>query len=61
MSKSRVVGSTVALCVTLPIWFYLIYAILVRVNASDLMWFLFWVYMPTSILVRGLADYSVKP
>lgn len=37
--------------VVMPIWFYLLYQILVRVNASELMWFLYWVYLPAAILV----------
>lgn len=36
---------------TLPIWFYLFYKILEAINASELMWFLFWIYLPVTILV----------
>ena len=32
----------------------LIYQILVRVNASELMWFLFWVYVPVSLFATAL-------
>lgn len=42
----------VALCTLflyVPIWYYLIYQILIRVEASELMWFLFWVYLPVGI------------
>lgn len=41
-----------ALFLTLPIWFYLLFKILQAVNASDLMWFLYWIYAPVSMLVH---------
>lgn len=37
--------------VTTPIWYYLLYSILVAINATDLQFFLFWVYVPVSLLV----------
>ena len=43
--------NTIAACVTLPIWFYLMYKILEMIQATELMWFLFWVYIPFSIIV----------
>ncbi len=44
----------ISIFITLPIWFWLIYQILVRVDASELMWFLYWVYVPASLLVHVL-------
>jgi hypothetical protein len=42
------------------IWFYLLYQILQMVHASDLMWFLYWIYVPVSLvvsyLIRHLQD-----
>lgn len=49
------VGDILAVFVTAPIWFYLLYQILVRVNASELMFFLFWVYFPLGMLVAALT------
>lgn len=40
----------------LPIWFYLLYQVLVRVNASELMWFLYWVYVPVALLVAAIQN-----
>jgi hypothetical protein len=40
--------------ITMPIWYYLLYKILTAVNATDLMWFLYWAYLPFSIFI-GLA------
>lgn len=50
----KAAGGLLALFITMPIWFYLVYQILVRVNASELMWFLYWIYVPASVLVSVL-------
>lgn len=41
--------------VAMPIWYYLLYKILVAVNATDLMMFLFWVYMPVGFVVAIIS------
>ncbi len=53
MSKKamKVLVGILGLCVTMPIWYYLMYTILKAINASQLTWFLFWVYLPVSIFV----------
>ena len=38
-------------CITMPIWYYLMYVVLKGVNASDLAWFLYWAYIPFSMFV----------
>jgi hypothetical protein len=50
----KLVATLIGLFVTGPIWFYLIYSILLRVNASELMWFLYWVYVPVGMFVATL-------
>lgn len=40
-----------AVFVGLPIWLYLLHEVLERVHASELMWFLYWVYIPVNILL----------
>lgn len=40
-----------SLLITQPIWFYLLYKILQSVEATDLMWFLYWVYVPASLFI----------
>ena len=35
-----------------PIWYYLLYKVLVGVNATELMWFLFWVYVPLGMFIQ---------
>lgn len=61
MEKKNWIGCSLALLatfVTQPIWFYLLYQVLVRVEASDLMWFLYWVYLPASIIVSVVAKFT---
>ncbi len=54
MSAIKTVTSILMVCVTFPIWVYLVYQIFLRIEATDLMWFLFWVYVPVSMLVAIL-------
>ncbi len=54
MKKAKIVGVVLGMFVVLPIWCYLPYQVLVRVGASELMWFLFWAYLPVGILVHCL-------
>lgn len=50
----KAIAGLLGVLVTLPIWFWLLYQVLVRVNASELMWFLYWVYVPSMVLVQTL-------
>jgi hypothetical protein len=49
------VAGLLALFVTLPIWFFLLYRILSAINATELTWFLYWIYVPASVLVNSLT------
>ena len=54
----KIFAAILTILAYLPIWFYLIYQILVRVEASELMWFLFYLYIPiglVSTLLNRLA------
>lgn len=57
--KLKAVVSIISLLIALPIWYYLMYQILVRVNASELMFFLYWVYVPIGI-VGGIISKVVE-
>ena len=46
----KAIAGVLVLCITTPIWYYLLYQVLVRVNASELMWFLFWIYFPVGVI-----------
>lgn len=50
MSPVRAITLLISTAITIPIWYYLLYQILVRVGASELMMFLFWVYLPVHII-----------
>jgi len=55
MTKKQKLGclnATLAALITGPIWYYLLYQLLKRVGASDLMWFLYWAYLPVSLLIN---------
>ena len=47
-------ASLLGLFVSIPIWYYLVYQILIRVHATELMMFLFWIYVPVTLLVQIL-------
>jgi hypothetical protein len=55
MKALLAIGGLLAIFVTLPIWFYLLYKVLEATNASELMWFLYWIYLPAAILVHIAA------
>jgi hypothetical protein len=50
MSKSKVIVLILNLLVIKPIFLYLCYKVLLSVNASELMMFLFWIYAPVTVL-----------
>ena len=55
MSKMKVIKTIISVLLTTPLWFYLIYKILILVEATELMWFLFWIYIPASLIVITLS------
>lgn len=46
-----IIRTLLIIFVNLPIWYYLMYKVLQYVQASDLMWFLYWVYVPVGLLI----------
>jgi hypothetical protein len=55
MKKAKTIGVLLSLFVTLPIWFYLLHSVLTYIGATDLEWFLYWVYVPVGILCTVIA------
>ena len=55
MKKMSIFNGVLAVLIAAPIWYYLLYQILVRVNASELMFFLYWVYLPVGLIGQTLA------
>lgn len=54
MKAMKLIAGLLGILVVAPIWYYLIYQVLRRVDASELMWFLFWIYLPVGIFVQTL-------
>jgi hypothetical protein len=54
--KLKTIRALLAVLIGFPIWFYLLHEILERVNASELMWFLFWAYMPVNIVLVWIGN-----
>ena len=42
------------LLISMPLWYWLVYEILVRVQATTLMWVFFWIYAPVGFLIAIL-------
>ena len=58
-NKYHIVSMILGLLITTPIWYYLLYNILKAINATQLVWFLFWVYVPVGIInvtISKIAD-----
>lgn len=46
----------IALCITSPIWYYLLWYILKTINASDVAFLLFWVYVPVQFIIAVVSE-----
>lgn len=57
-TKIKVINGFVSMLITIPIWFYLLHSILVEINATDLQFFLFWVYVPFTMFVHMVKEYA---
>jgi hypothetical protein len=58
----KAIAGLVGFLVVAPIWYWLLYQVLARVNATELMWFLYWVYIPAAIFVGVLTKLTdAKP
>ncbi len=54
------IAGVLTLFIVMPIWYFLLYRVLDAVNASELMWFLFWVYVPVNLLALSLLKLAEK-
>lgn len=52
----KAIGVLIGFMISMPIWFYLLYKILVAVNASDLMWFMYYAYIPATFLAAAIMQ-----
>jgi hypothetical protein len=58
MKAFKIFGALIGLCVTTPLWYLLVYKILVTIHATDGMWTMYWIYLPAGILVSILLKIS---
>jgi hypothetical protein len=56
----KAAAQVLSVFVVFPIWFYLLYKILVAVNASEVMWLLYWVYLPVGLLAQVILKLVEK-
>ncbi len=55
MKALKIITGLLAVLLSLPISFCLQYMILTRVQATDVMWLLYWVNVPILILIQVVA------
>jgi len=54
VKATKTIANLLGLLVVAPIWYWLLYQVLTRVQASELMWFLYWVYVPVALFSGAL-------
>ena len=54
-NKYKTISLILSLFISLPIWFYLMYTVISYANPDRFVWFLFWIYLPISILGTIIA------
>ena len=52
-----IVQVLLAVLVQFPIWCYLLYKMMHMVGATELMWFLFWIYVPVGFITQAVGQY----
>lgn len=48
------IGVVISVAISTPIWYWLVYQILVRVDATPTMWAFYWIYLPVGIVLACL-------
>ena len=59
VDKKKLVVGVVTICITTPIWFYLLYVLLQNAQVDRLVWFLYWMYLPFSILATIIGLFII--
>ncbi len=52
MKKGKIIMMIVGLFTYIPIWFFILYTILSKLDVDRLVWFLFWIYLPLTLLIH---------
>lgn len=53
------IGVTIGACISTPIWYWMVYQILIRIDATPTMWLFYWIYLPVGIVlavIRVITD-----
>jgi len=58
--KWKLMSILVTVCIQMPIWFFILYSILKKTNQDRLVWFLFWAYLPITMLSHLLVKIIEK-
>lgn len=48
------IGVTIGVLIRTPIWYWLVYQILIRVDATPTMWVFYWIYLPIGLVLAFL-------
>lgn len=48
------IGVLLAIGISTPLWYWLLYQILVRVDATPTMWVFYWIYVPVGVVMAML-------
>lgn len=61
MKAFSTIAGLLTVFIQLPIWYYLLYKLLEASMATELMWFLFWIYIPLGLFTAVVAKLVQKP
>ena len=52
----RLIGTLLGLLVSMPLYMLMLYKILVQIDGTELLWFLYWAYVPVTFIVALLMQ-----
>lgn len=59
-NKAEITGGILGIFITTPIWFYLLYWMLSQLNPDRLVWFLYWSYVPITVIAQVLIKLGTE-
>ena len=60
MKAFSTISGILTVFIQMPIWWYLLYKVLEASHATELMWFLFWIYVPFGLFTGIVAKMVQK-
>lgn len=49
------IGAVITLLLSLPLWYALLFGILIRIEAPNWMWICYWLYLPAGVITTGVT------